>query len=96
MNHIERLKELIEQEYKTTANHVETVPVLETFEGETIWDGEVEVFDVPEFPNADRVFAWAYDDDNGEQQVTVAQIPPATSPENAVKAYIVSQYGKGN
>ena len=93
MNHIERLKELIEQEYKTTANHVETVPVLETFEGETIWDGEVEVFDVPEFPNADRVFAWAYDDDNGEQQVTVAQIPPATSPENAVKAYIVSQYG---
>ena len=96
MNHIERLKELIEQEYKTTANHVETVPVLETFEGETIWDGEVEVFDVPEFPNADRVFAWAYDDDNGEQQVTVAQIPPAISPENAVKAYIVSQYGKGN
>ena len=94
MNHIEQLKELIEREYGTTATHVETVPVHETFEGETIWDGEVEVFDVPEFPNADRVFAWAFDDDSGEQQVTVAQIPPATTPENAVKAYIVSQYGK--
>jgi hypothetical protein len=94
MNAIERLKELIEREYGTTAKHVETVPVHETFEGETIWDGEVEVFEVPEFPNADKVFAWAFDDDSGEQQVTVAQIPPATTPENAVKAYIVSQYGK--
>lgn len=95
MNHIEQLKELIEREYATTAKHVEAVPVHETFEGETIWDGEVEVFEVPEFPNADLVFAWAFED-NGEQQVTVAQIPPATTPENAVKAYLVSQYGKGN
>lgn len=94
MNTIERLKELIEQEYGTTAKHVETVAVHETFEGETIWDGEVEVFEVPEFPDADKVFAWAFDDDKGEQQVTVAQIPPATTPENAVRAYIVSQYGK--
>jgi len=94
MNHIEQLRQLIEEEYSTSATHVETVAVHETFEGETIWDGEVEVFDVPEFPNADRVFAWAFDDDKGEQQVTVAQIPPATTPENAVKAYIVSQYGK--
>lgn len=94
MNTIEQLKKLIEQEYGTTAKHVETVAVHETFQGETIWDGEVEVFEVPEFPNADRVFAWAFDDDNGEQQVTVAQIPPATTPENAVKAYLVSQYGQ--
>lgn len=95
MNHIEVLKELIEKEYSTTAKHVETVAVHETFEGETIWDGEVEVFEVPEFPNADHVFAWEFDED-GAQQVTVAQIPPATTPENAVRAYIVSQYGKGN
>lgn len=94
MNHIQQLKELIEREYSTTVTHVETVPVHETFEGETIWDGEVEVFDVPEFPDADRVFAWAFEDESGEQQITVAQIPPATTPENAVKAYLVSQYGK--
>ena len=94
MNHIEQLRELIEREYGTTAKHVETVAVLETFNGETIWDGEVEVFDVPEFSDADQVFAWDFDDDSGQQQVTVAQIPPATTPENAVKAYIVSQYGK--
>jgi hypothetical protein len=94
MNHIERLKEIIEREYSTTAKHVETVPVHEIFEGETIWDGEVEVFEVPEYSEGDRVFAWAFEDDNCEQQITIAQIPPATTPENAVKAYIVSQYGK--
>ena len=36
MNPIERLKEIIEQEYATTAKHVETVAVHETFNGETI------------------------------------------------------------
>ena len=41
---------------------------------------------VHEFPNADRIFAWAFDEDNRERQVTVAQIPPATTPDNAVKA----------
>lgn len=93
MNHIEVLKELIEKEYSTSAKHVETVSVHETFEGQTIWDGEVEVFEVPEFPNAEHVFAWEFD---GTNQVTVAQIPPATTPENAVRAYIVSQYGKSS
>lgn len=39
MNHIERLKEIIEREYSTSAKHVETVAVHETFDGETIWDG---------------------------------------------------------
>jgi len=94
LNHIEQLKALIEQQYGTTATHVETVPVHETFNGETIWDGEVEVFDVPEFENADRVFAWNFEDDDGEQQqVTVAQISPASDPSTAVKAYLISQYG---
>ena len=83
MNQVEQLKELIEREYGTTAKHVETVPVHEQFENETIWDGEVEVFEVPEFPDADLVFAWAFDDDSGQQQITVAQIPPATTPDRA-------------
>jgi len=67
VNYIEQLKKLIEDEYGTTATHVETVPVHETLNGETIWDGEVEVFNVPEYPNADCVFAWAFEDDNGQQ-----------------------------
>lgn len=61
--------------------------------GETIWDGEVEVFDLADHPETDRVYAWGYVDDNDQQQhVTVLHIPPATSPENAVRASIISDY----
>ena len=61
MNYIEDLQSVIEKLHGTRAKHVETVPVTETFEGETIWTGEVEVFDLANHPDAKRVFAWAYD-----------------------------------
>lgn len=95
MNYLDELKGVIEQLHGAQATHVETVPVKETFEGETIWEGEVEVFDIADHPLASRVFAWAYDredEDKPTQHVTVLQIPPATTPENAVRASIVSQY----
>jgi hypothetical protein len=39
------------------ATHVETVPVREVFNGEVMWQGEVEVFDVTGYPMATRVYA---------------------------------------
>lgn len=95
MTYIEELKDVIERLHHAHAKHVETVPVKEVFEGETIWEGEVEVFDLDDHPDAGRVFAWAYDYEDTEkptQHVTVLQIPPATTPENAVKAAIVSEF----
>ena len=97
MNYIDELKEVIEKLHGTQATYVETVPVKEVFNGETMWDGNVEVFDLADHAETDRVYAWAFDDDNGEKRhVTVLQIPPATSPENAVRASIISEYGKGS
>lgn len=97
MTYIEELKEVIERLHHAHARYVETVPVKEVFEGETIWDGEVEVFELEDHPDASRIFAWAYDyedDDKPTQHVTVLQIPPATTPENAVRAAIISEHGK--
>jgi len=34
------------------ATYVETVPVVEEFQGETIWQGDVEVFDLSGHPKA--------------------------------------------
>lgn len=97
MNYIEELQQAIWKLYDSDSTHVETVPVKEVFEGETIWDGEVEVFDLAKHEKTDRVYAWAFDDDNGEKRVvTVLHIPPATSPENAVRASIMSEYGNRN
>ncbi|HEX9241122.1 MAG TPA: hypothetical protein VF875_01640 [Anaeromyxobacter sp.] len=42
------------------AQHVESVPVRETFQGQVVWDGDVTVFDVTGHPTAKRCYAWSY------------------------------------
>jgi hypothetical protein len=70
------------------------VPVKEVFQGKTIWDGVVEVFDLTGHPKTNRVYAWAHatDDPNHPwRHVTVLHIPPAISPQTAVQAAIMQE-----
>ena len=95
MNYIEELQEVIRRLHGTDSTHVETVPIREVFNGETVWDGEVEVFDLHDHPETSRVYAWAHDTDDADcprRHVTVLHIPPATSPRKAVQASIVSDF----
>ncbi len=95
MNDIQELKTVIRKLHGAFATHVETVPVKETFKGETVWEGTVEVFDLHDHPNASRVYAWSHDTDdpsNPRRHVTVLHLPPATSPLKAVQASIVSDF----
>ena len=97
MTYIEELTQVIKELHGADAVHVETVAVKEVFQGETMWDGKVEDFDLVGHPDTHRVYAWGFVDDNDQKQhVTVLHIPPATSPENAVRASIVSEYGNRN
>jgi hypothetical protein len=75
--------------------HVETVPVKETFKGQTVWEGDVEVFDLENHPQAKRVYAWSHiagENDEQKRYVTVLHIPPVDSPQTAVKLAIVQEY----
>jgi hypothetical protein len=77
--YIQELKDVIRSLHKAEANHIESVPVRETFEGKTVWDGVVEVFELIGHPRATRVYAWAHDTDYPEQprrHVTVLHNPP--------------------
>ena len=97
--YIEELKAVILNLHGATATHVETVPVIETFNGQTIWEGEVEVFDLEGHPKASRVYAWAHETDDADRpkrHVTVLHVPPVTSPELAVRASIIQDYRKAN
>lgn len=79
------------------ATHVETVPVFEEFQGEPVWEGEVEVFDI-EHPKAKRAYGWGHsagEDDESRRYVTVLEIPPVDSPQTAVRASIVSDFKQG-
>ena len=98
-NFIEELKVAIRYLHGGEATHVESVPVKETFQGKTVWEGIVEVSDLRGHPAASRVYAWAHATDDKmhpKRHVTVLHIPPVISPETAVRAVIVQQYGDIN
>lgn len=91
--YIERLQMVIHQLHGCDSKYVETVPIHEIFRGDTVWKGEVEVFNITGHPKAKRCYAWSHregKDDLGERFVAVLEIPPVISPETAVKASIVA------
>jgi hypothetical protein len=95
MTHIEELMDVIHDIHGVRANHVESVPVTETFQGQTIWDGVVEVFDLKGHPKTHRVYAWMHDTGDPakpKRHVTVLHIPPVISPQTAVKAAVVQEF----
>ena len=73
--------------------HLESVPIVETFRGQVIWQGMVEVFAVSEPPPA-RAYGWAVEGDKEPRYVAVLGVPPVNSPLDAVRAWIVSQARK--
>jgi hypothetical protein len=99
MNLIDELKEVIHKLHGATATHRESVPVKETFNGETVWEGIVEVFDLIGHPKANKAYAWSQDADNPDKptyHVTVLHIPPAVSPETAVRAALIQEFRNAN
>ena len=95
MSHIEELRDVIHRLHGATSTHVESVPVKEVFQGQTVWDGIVEVFDLHDHPKTHRAYAWSHDTDNPKhpkRHVTVLHIPPAVSPQTAVRAVIVKEF----
>ncbi len=92
MNDINELTDVIRKLHGVEATHVETVPVKETFRGETVWEGHVEVFNI-DHPQTSRIYAWSHDTDDSaspRRHVTVLHLPPAITPLRAVQASIVS------
>jgi len=59
--------------------------VVERFQGETVWEGEVLVFQLQGHPTARWCYAWEVD---GEV-TAVLHAPPVKSAQDAVKAAII-------
>jgi len=60
--YIERLAMVVEHLHKCAATHRATVPVHEIFRGQTVWQGDVEVFDIKDHPKAKRAYGWSHRD----------------------------------
>jgi hypothetical protein len=80
-----------------TARLAEAVPVGEAFDGGTVWEGVVHVFDLVGNPAAKLAYAWSSPINGSDQRriFPVLHIPPITSPVEAVRAAIVTEHRNG-
>lgn len=92
---IDQLKTAVESQHGGMATFVESVPVTETFEGKTVWDGAVAVFNLSgnKGPNATRAYAWssAVEGSNKRRFFAVLHLGGIRSPQDAVRAAIVAE-----
>jgi hypothetical protein len=88
------LQAVIENMHGGTATLAQSVPVCETFEGKTVWEGVVYVFDLAGHPIATRAYAWSSPIEGSTKRrfFAVLHQSPVDSPQAAVRAAIVQEY----
>ncbi|HEV2289290.1 MAG TPA: hypothetical protein VGR81_10090 [Candidatus Acidoferrales bacterium] len=92
MNAIDELREAIKRLHGVESRHIESVPVKEMFQGKTVWEGIVEVFELVGHEKASRLYAWIQDVDGKKRHFTVLHVAPVDSPLAAVRAAILHDY----
>jgi hypothetical protein len=96
--YIDELRDVIRRLHGVESEHLKSVPVKETFRGETVWEGLVEVFYLTGHPKAAIAYAWSHDTgdpDHPKRHVTVLHIPPILSAAMAVRAAIAQELRDG-
>lgn len=74
-DYLAKLAVAIAQLHNCGAVYRETVPIHEIFQGQTVWKGEAEVFDLTGHPKARRAYGRSRRDgvnDETERYITVA------------------------
>lgn len=89
-----QLREAVEQMHGGTAQLAQSVPVRETFEGKTVWEGVVRVFDLTGHSTATRAYASSSPIEGSTKRrfFAVLHQPPVDSPQSAVRAAIVAEH----
>ncbi|MEW6674186.1 MAG: hypothetical protein AB1427_21030 [Thermodesulfobacteriota bacterium] len=92
------IKKAVEGLHNCKSKWLESVPVKETFEGETVLEGVVEVFELKDHPTAKKCYAWSYlVDDSGKRKFfAVLHQDPVKSPIEAVRVAIMEEFHKKN
>jgi len=87
---IEALAKAMLDLHSCKAMWVESVPVKEVFEGKTIWEGIVQVFEV-DHSKSRLCYAWSHELEGSKKRrfFAVLHQGPVDSPEKAVRAAIV-------
>ncbi|MGO4871000.1 MAG: hypothetical protein ACLPGW_10375 [Roseiarcus sp.] len=89
-----QLKEAVESQHGGTATLAQSVPVTETHNGQTVWEGVVHVFDLAGHPKATRAYAWSSPIEGSTKRrfFAVLHMGAIKSPAAAVRAAIVAEH----
>jgi hypothetical protein len=87
------LRWAVESPHGGTATLVQAVPVKEVFEGKTVWEGIVHVFDLEGNAKATRAYAWSSPIEGSDKRrfYAVLHLGGIRSPLDAVRAAIVAE-----
>jgi hypothetical protein len=91
---IPALLEAIRKKHGCDATWIESQYVHETFQGQTAWEGDVQVFELIGHPKGTaKAYAWSFvNEDTGKRLSTVVLGEgPVTTPLRAVQVYLVSK-----
>jgi len=85
------LLEAIRHLHGCEATWVESVTVVEVFQGATVWKGEVQVFALTGHPTATMAYAWSEPTTGTKRRFfAVLHVPPIDSAQRAVQGSIVA------
>jgi hypothetical protein len=89
---VKELQNAVRNLHGCKSKWIESVPVKETFEGQIVWEGVVQVFDLIDHSTAKRCYAWSHavDGSINRKFIAVLHQGPVDSPQNAVRAAIVA------
>jgi hypothetical protein len=93
MSDADQLRKAVKKMQGGTATLAQALPVREAFEGRTVSEGEVHVFDLAGHPTATRAYAWSSPIGKSTRRrfFAVLRQPPVDSPQAAVRAAIVAE-----
>lgn len=90
---VDQLQKAVEGQHGGKAVLVAAEPVKETFNGQTVWEGVVHVFDLEGNARATRAYAWSspVEGSNKRRFFAVLHLGGIRSPLDAVRAAIVAE-----
>jgi len=88
-----QLKQAIEGQHGGTATFIQYVPVKETTDGKTVWEGTVHIFALAGNRLARRAYAWSAPIEGSTKRrfFAVLHMGSIDSPAHAVRAAIVAE-----
>lgn len=90
-DYIEGLRIAIQKLHGCDSVHSSSAFVKEVFQGNTVAEGRIEIFDLIGHPKTKRCYAWTYPEAGGKERfIAVLEIPPIDSPTKALQAAIAS------